>query len=437
MEFYAHEDIVKTACDSVYTLIGQYDRGMVYRFHDDLSGEVIYEIKSDHVESSYLGMRFPSSDIPLPARQLYIKNGLRYINNVNTHDVAVESGGIQMDLTQVRMRAVAKPHIIYLRNMGVVSSLSLAIVVDNELWGLLAFHGYQRGYKPSLHQRIACETISAMVSVRVEAIMKKRQSSRVIRLGQSMLNLKKDQSVIHNLFEWGEDILDIVDTDTIVAYIQNPREGEGDRIILGDSSLVPTETFWTKMARHPSRQLCVASTREEIRAMGLDIEECPASGFVYFHEGRTHILLGRGMRSKDVTWAGNPDEPKLRIGGILNPRHSFDSFIEKARQESRAWSSQDINVITVLRDRICEHSYQYMMSVLRDDINETNEKYLGAIERARENYEFFSHMSHEVCPPIISIVLFSEICHLTTSSPKYILQVANSVPRGHGLPEHN
>jgi len=58
------------------------------------------------------------------------------------------------------MRAVSKPHIIYLRNMGIVCSLSIAIVVEGELWGLLAFHGYSRKYKPSLHQRIACETVS-------------------------------------------------------------------------------------------------------------------------------------------------------------------------------------------------------------------------------------------------------------------------------------
>ena len=118
---------------------------MVYKFNDDHSGEVIHEIKRDSVlTSSYLGLRFPATDIPLPARQLYIKNGLRYIHDVEAHDVPIldicgNDGGV--DLSNCRMRSVSKPHIIYLRNMGVRASLSIAIVVDGKLWGLFAYHG--------------------------------------------------------------------------------------------------------------------------------------------------------------------------------------------------------------------------------------------------------------------------------------------------------
>lgn len=52
---------MKTACDTVFMLLEHYDRGMVYRFNDDLSGEVIHEVKKEHVLTSYIGMRFPAS----------------------------------------------------------------------------------------------------------------------------------------------------------------------------------------------------------------------------------------------------------------------------------------------------------------------------------------------------------------------------------------
>ena len=109
-------------------------------------------------------MRFPASDIPLPARQLYIKNGLRYIENVEADAVSIISDS-PVDLSHCRMRAVAKPHIVYLRNMGIISSLSIAIVVEGDLWGLFAFHGYSGPFKPSLHQRIACETVRITLCV--------------------------------------------------------------------------------------------------------------------------------------------------------------------------------------------------------------------------------------------------------------------------------
>jgi chemotaxis family two-component system sensor kinase Cph1 len=214
-------DIARTACDTVFKIIGdKFDREMVYKFHDDLSGEVVHEIKSDCTETSYLGLRFPMSDIPLPARKLYIANGLRYIEDVDAEDVPVVSKQGVMDLTQIRMRAVAKPHIIYLRNIGVRCSMSLAIIVENELLGLLAFHGYKHSFKPSLHQRIACETISTIVSVRIEATIKNAQSHRIVKLGESMISLKPERGVIHNLFNLGEGLLEIIGADTLVGYVQ-------------------------------------------------------------------------------------------------------------------------------------------------------------------------------------------------------------------------
>jgi light-regulated signal transduction histidine kinase (bacteriophytochrome) len=214
-------DIAKTACDTVFNIIGHFDRGMVYKFHDDLSGEVVHEIKVEHTESSYLGMRFPKSDIPHSARKLYMTNGIRYIRDVDAEDVPVVSEEGVMDLSQIRMRAVAKPHLIYLRNMGVKCCMSIAIVVENELWGLLVFHGYQHSYKPSLHQRIACETISTIVSVRTEVNVKKAESSRILKLGECLMTLKPERGVINNLVDCGESILKIVDADTLVGYVQS------------------------------------------------------------------------------------------------------------------------------------------------------------------------------------------------------------------------
>ena len=132
--------------------------------------------------------------------------------------------------------------------------------------------------------------------------------------------------------------------------------------------------------------------------MGITEEECPACGIVYFRDGLVQIMLGRGLRSRDVRWGGDPDAPKLRINGILNPRKSFETFMEKARKESRAWSSSDLHVISALTDRICEHSHNRMMSLLKNDIEDANKKYFNAIARARENNNFFVRPPALFCP---------------------------------------
>lgn len=230
MERYADEDVARASCDTVFKLLGSYDRAMVYQFNDDFSGEIIHEIKNEKCgNTSYLGMRFPAGDIPTTSRLMYIKNGLRYIENSSATNVPIITkygggGGHgddddphipapgeaptppkgEMDLSHIRMRSVVKAHIMYLENMGVKCSMSIAIVVEGKLWGLLAFHGYTTPFKPSLHQRIACETITSMLSVKMEALMKKSQSDRVIKLSEIMMQWEQDHSLTSNFQRLGK-----------------------------------------------------------------------------------------------------------------------------------------------------------------------------------------------------------------------------------------
>ncbi|GKY92076.1 hypothetical protein MPSEU_000179000 [Mayamaea pseudoterrestris] len=402
VEFYAHETIAFTACDIIFDVFnGRFDRGMVYRFLDDLSGEVIHEITSSDMETSYMGLRFPATDIPLPARQLYIKNGMRYIHNVEADNVPVISAEGDQDLTQIRMRGVSKAHIIYLRNMGVTCTMSIAIVVNGELWGLLVFHGYRAPFKPPLHQRIACETICKMVSVRIEALIKKEESQRIIELGEVLLSMKHNRSIMDSIYDLGEGLLKVLDCEVVVAYSEN---GNGS-ILVGDRTLAPTKNFWDQMMiKVANREIFSLSGREDLADAGISVIDCPACGVAYFREGATHFFLGRKERSRDVAWAGRPDEPKLRIGGILNPRASFETFMEKARMESRLWSPQDLNVVSVFRDRICDHCHSWTMTLLQNDIEQTNKKYMDAIDRAHQNYDFFARMSHELRNPLHGVM---------------------------------
>ncbi|HCY02297.1 MAG TPA: histidine kinase, partial [Erythrobacter sp.] len=67
------------------------DRVMVYRFRDDLSGEVIAEAARDDLEKFH-GLRYPRSDIPDQARALYVRNRFRIIADVEAEPVPIEPG---------------------------------------------------------------------------------------------------------------------------------------------------------------------------------------------------------------------------------------------------------------------------------------------------------------------------------------------------------
>ena len=118
-----------------------YDRVMVYRFAADNSGKVIHESvwPGSGVTSSYQDLQFPATDIPPQARELLRVTGVRFIADTSAPGVPVDllqEGVGTVDLSMSSLRASSPCHLKYLRNMGVKSSLVVAITVDSHLWGL-------------------------------------------------------------------------------------------------------------------------------------------------------------------------------------------------------------------------------------------------------------------------------------------------------------
>ena len=61
---------------------------MLYKFDDDGHGSVIAEEKIESLES-YLGLHYPESDIPKPARKLFTSNSIRLIPDANAQPVQI------------------------------------------------------------------------------------------------------------------------------------------------------------------------------------------------------------------------------------------------------------------------------------------------------------------------------------------------------------
>lgn len=148
---------------------------MVYRFAEDGSGEVVAETCKPGI-GSFKGLHYPASDIPVQARELYKRNLLRVIADVDAVPVAIEPAhdekGQLLDLSYSILRSVSPIHIEYLKNMGVRASMSISILVDGELWGLFACHHYS-AKSPTFEIRSVCELFSQMYSLRLESCERK------------------------------------------------------------------------------------------------------------------------------------------------------------------------------------------------------------------------------------------------------------------------
>ena len=87
---------------------------MAYRFDEDGLGEIIAEVKPPEM-TPYLGLRYPSTDVPKQAIYLYLLNLLRIIPDVgykpvpvlayrpiDESDTPVEPAPLDMSLSMLR-----------------------------------------------------------------------------------------------------------------------------------------------------------------------------------------------------------------------------------------------------------------------------------------------------------------------------------------------
>lgn len=144
-----------------------FDRVIVYQFGSDGSGSVIAEDKSEELES-YLGLHYSDFDIPQQARYLYALNPLRLIPDVNYQPVAIISKGASppspLDLSFCVLRSVSPIHIEYLKNMGVRASMSILLLKNKKLWGLIACLHQTPRFVP-YEIRTVCEFLAKMMSL--------------------------------------------------------------------------------------------------------------------------------------------------------------------------------------------------------------------------------------------------------------------------------
>jgi len=144
-----------------------FDRAMVYRFLPDESGEVVAEDARAGLES-FLGLHYPASDIPRQARELYRRNWLRTIPDIEYVPAPLQPPlnprtGQTVDMSHCALRSVSPIHVEYLRNMGVCASMSASIVCQDKLWGMLVLHHYAP-HHVSAELRVACETFAQIFS---------------------------------------------------------------------------------------------------------------------------------------------------------------------------------------------------------------------------------------------------------------------------------
>lgn len=348
----------KEGARQVRALTG-FDRVMVYQFSNDGSGEVVAEACKSGI-GSFKGLRYPASDIPVQARELYKRNTLRVITDVNATPVAIkperDENGNLLDLSYSILRSVSPIHIEYLKNMGVQASMSISIIVDGELWGLFACHNYSPKV-PSFETRSVCELFAEIFSLKLESrerneIVEYERRTRDIS-DQLLGAVATNEMLLHDP-EWLAGILtEVIPAQGVGVWINGSYAFSGitppteafTRIVRALNSAAATRVFAT------DNIASLLPGSEEFADKAAGMLAIPIS-----RSPRDYVILFREELVQSVRWAGDPHKPVEYgpNGPRLTPRESFAEWQQLVKGRSRPFSAPEVRVAETLRATLIE-----------------------------------------------------------------------------------
>ena len=341
-------DLCQAAVRQVRAFTG-YDRVVAYRFDGDGPGEVIAEDAAPGWEP-WLGLWFPAIDVPPQARRLYLRNWIRVIADVDDRGAALIPPlrpGTQrpLDLSGSALRTVSGYHLEYLRNIGVRGSMSVSLIKDGQLWGLIACHS-SAPRRLTADQRAACEMFGIALSLRLDAIEDRQRAAdqaearRILQQMTAAAEAIAPERFGEHIVAGSARLSDLIGADGV--YL---RFGAASY----SSGLVPDlpGAAHALLARLPSVPVGRAWTthrlREEAGELAHLAGDCAGVLLVPLSSAGDVLAWFRGEVSRTVRWAADPERPVVTgsRGQRLTPRGSSSVWQETVRGQCLPWSAQD------------------------------------------------------------------------------------------------
>jgi chemotaxis family two-component system sensor kinase Cph1 len=337
------------------------DRVMIYRFHSDDTGEVIADAHRDDL-SSWLGLRYPASDIPVPAREIFKRIGVRPLPDVNGALMEIvpllnPATGRQLNMTYCALRGASVMYTDYLRNMGVAATLTMPIMREGRLWGLIACHHYAPIVMPYT-LRAAAEFLGQITSLEIASAEGREHLEYRLKLDvahQAVLGQALADGNYAALTDGVPSLLDGIEAGG-VAVSEN-----GHWSMAG---CTPNAQQLTALASWLTQYSLEQLERSSIIVLdalgrdyppGADLTECASGVLAFPVSQRSHgdwVIWFRPEQLQTFNWGGNPYEAGKATGPHgtrLTPRQSFAVWQEEVRGRSAPWKPVEIEAAKNLR----------------------------------------------------------------------------------------
>jgi two-component system, chemotaxis family, sensor kinase Cph1 len=357
-----------------------FDRVMLYKFDEDGHGEVIAEAKLPELES-YFGLHFPESDIPQPARKMFLSNWIRVIPNARDEAVELVPAKNPLtdrptDLTHSILRSAFPCHTEYLHNMGVGASLTISLIKDGHLWGIIACH-HQTPKLVPYELRKACEFLGQVIFAEIstsEEVADHNYRSKLAHVQSVLIDrMSRSDNFIEGLVDREPNLLDLVDAQgaaicfggTWTTSGQTPAEEELNYLVQWLSKNVEDEVFATDSLP------LIYSDAHRFKDVASGLLAIPLSR-------RSYVLWFRPEVIQTVNWGGDPNnayQVESSNGTVrLCPRKSFELWKETVQLHSLAWKTVEVQAALELRKAIVNIVLRQAeeLALLANDLERSN-----------------------------------------------------------------
>ncbi len=318
-------------------------RVLYYAFRDDGDGEVLAESHQPEAYGSYLGLRFPASDIPLIARSLYLKNPWRLIPDAQAESVPLLSKNeAPLDLTWSDLRSVSPMHSTYLANMGVCTSLSFPLSLGNHLTGLIAAH-HRESRQLSLPLLEQCAALVRGHSLAMGAFQTKYRMQLVDSLTRRLQEPRQIimrhgdiRSAWQELAPW---LMEQFRVDGAILHLDEAVHP------IGESFEPAALEAFDQWFLHQPRDFVYLEDSLSRAVPDFPLSEVAGVLAISVPQPGSHPLrlyLTRKQYIHEIAWGGRPDKPEEYHDGELGiaPRRSFEKWLEKRLGYCREWDNE-------------------------------------------------------------------------------------------------
>jgi light-regulated signal transduction histidine kinase (bacteriophytochrome) len=237
------------------------------------------------------------------------------------------------------LRSVSPVHIEYLQNMGVCASMSVSIVINGRLWGLLACHHMAPKQVP-YSIRMAADVLAQVMASTIQSIEARRDAEQVEQAARVRTSLVEslliDEEPLDALAHHA-DALQAVSGSHALVCVHNGKVAS-----FGAIERATAEAIVRSLPADASDLV----VRDKLDDWPLDLQPelgkwVGMLGLPFDPPGGGWCLLLRTEQIEQVAWAGRPDKTVAHgpLGARLTPRGSFDAWHETVLGHAQPWEA--------------------------------------------------------------------------------------------------